>query len=139
MAENLDISNGDFKIKVTGLRELVRNMERAGVEAQDIKEIMFGAGEIVAKRAAQIAPVRTGRLVGNIRVGKAKNKASIKVGSARVPYARFVYFGKYNEAKGGLYQKDNPFIYTALKEKRRQVFDKIELGMQDLLESNDLA
>jgi HK97 gp10 family phage protein len=139
MAENLDISNGDFRIKVTGLRELVRNMERAGVEAQDIKEIMFGAGEIVAKRAAQLAPVRTGRLVGNIRVGKAKNKASIKVGSARVPYARFVYFGKFDQAKGGKYAKENPFIYNALKEKRQQVFDKIELGMQDLLEKNDLA
>ena len=139
MAENLDISNGDYRIRVTGLRELVRNMERAGVEAQDIKEIMFGAGEIVAKRAEQLAPVRTGRLVGNIRVGKAKNKASIKVGSARVPYARFVYFGKYDQAKGGLYAKANPFIFDAVKEKRQQVFDKIELGIQNLLEKNDLA
>lgn len=139
MAENLDISNGDYRIRVTGLRELVRNMERAGVEAQDIKEIMFGAGEIVAKRAEQLAPVRTGRLVGNIRVGKAKNKASIKVGSARVPYARFVYFGKYDQAKGGLYAKANPFIFDALKEKRQQVFDKIEVGIQNLLEKNDLA
>lgn len=139
MAENLDISNGDYRIKVTGLRELVKNMERAGVEAQDIKEIMFGAGEIVAKRAEQLAPVRTGRLVGNIRVGKAKNKASIKVGSARVPYARFVYFGKYDQAKGGLYAKANPFIFDAVKEKRQQVFDKIEAGIQNLLEKNDLA
>lgn len=139
MAEDLDISNGDYRIRVTGLRDLVRNMERAGVEAQDIKEIMFGAGEVVAKRAEQLAPVLTGRLVGNIRIGKAKNKASIKVGSARVPYARFVYFGKYNQAKGGLYAKANPFIFDAVKEKRQQVFDKIEAGIQDLLEKNDLA
>lgn len=139
MAANLDISNGDYRIRVTGLRELVRNMERAGVEAQDIKEIMFEAGNIAAKRAVELAPVNTGRLAGNIRVGKAKNKASIKVGSQRVPYARFVYFGKYNQAKGGLYAKANPFIYDAIKEKRKQVFDKIEIGIERLLEKNDLA
>lgn len=139
MADNLDISNGDYRIRVTGLRELVRNMERAGVEAQDIKEIMFDAGNIVAKRAVELAPVRTGRLVGNIRIGKAKNKASVKVGSARVPYARFVYFGKYDQAKGGLYAKANPFIFDAVKEKRQQVFDSIEEGIQGLLEKNDLA
>lgn len=139
MAENLDIVNGDVRIRVTGLRELVRNMEKAGVEAQDIKEIMFGAGEIVAKRAATLAPVRTGRLVGNIRVGKAKNKASIKVGSARVPYARFVYFGKDNPAKGGFYAKANPFIFNAVREKRAEVFKEIQIGVQKLLEKNDLA
>lgn len=139
MADDLDFSDGNYKIRVTGLRELVKNMERAGVQGQDIKEIMFGAGDIVAKRAIQLAPVLTGRLAGNIRVGKAKNKASIKVGSARVPYARFVYFGKYDQAKGGLYAKANPFIFDALLEKRKQVFDKIEQGMGDLLEKNDLA
>jgi hypothetical protein len=139
MADDLDFSDGSYRVKVTGLRELVRNMESAGVQGQDIKEIMFGAGDIVAKRAVQLAPVLTGRLVGNIRVGKAKNKASIKVGSASVPYARFVYFGKYNESKGGLYAKANPFIFDALLEKRKQVFDKIEQGMGYLLEKNDLA
>lgn len=139
LAEDLDLTNGDVRVRVTGLRKLVRDMSSAGVAAEDIKEIMFEAGDIVTRRAVQLAPARTGALKGNIRTSKAKTKASIKVGSARVPYARFVYFGRYNASKGGLYQKANPFIYDALKEKRPQVFNKIELGISDLLKKNDLA
>lgn len=137
--EDLDISDGNVRVRVTGLRKLVRDMSNAGVAAEDIKEVMEAAGDVVARRAVTLAPSRTGALKGSIRVGKAKTKASIKVGMARVPYARFVYFGRYDMAKGGLYQKANPFIYDALKEKRVEVFNKIELGISDLLKKNDLV
>jgi HK97 gp10 family phage protein len=136
--DDIDFESGNVKVRVSGLRDLVRNMERAGVDAQDIKDVMEDAGTIVARRASWLAPRRTGAMANNVRVGKAKTKASIKVGSARVPYARYVYFGKFNAAKGGLYQKKNPFLYEALKATRKEVFNKIEVGMQDILKKNDL-
>ena len=135
---DVDILNGDVRIRVTGIRDLTRSLEKAGVDASDIKETMQAAGEIVARRASWMAPSRSGALRNNLRVSKAKTKASIRFGSARVPYARFVYFGKYNESKGGLYQKANPFIYDALTATRSQVFSKIEQGITDILQKNDL-
>ena len=135
---DVDLTNGDYRIYTTGVRKLVRDLEGAGVEAQDIKDVMSAAGEIVARRATWLAPKRTGRLANNMRVSKAKTRASIAVGGARVPYARYVYFGRYNEAKGGLYQTPNPFIYEALNATRGQVFAKIEDGVADILRKYDL-
>lgn len=135
---DVDFTSGNVRVRVSGLRDVVRNMSKAGVSAEDIKEVMESAGEIVARRASWLAPNRTGALRNNLRVGKAKTKASIKVGSARVPYARFVYFGRYNQAKGGLYQKANPFIYDALNATRTQVFNKIDTGIVDILKKYDL-
>lgn len=139
MVDDIDITTGDYKFRVTGLRDAVKNLQAAGVDAQDIKELMQDAGEIVARRASWLAPARTGRLRDSMRVGKAKTKATIRVGGARVPYARFVYFGKYNEAKGGLYAKKNPFIWDALNATRPQVYNRIELGIRELLAKNNLT
>lgn len=136
--EDFESTNGDVRIKVTGLKKLVRDMSKAGTDAEDIKGVMAAAGNIVARRAVALSPVRTGKLKGDVRVGQAKTKATVKVGSASVPYARFVYFGKYNASKGGLYQSANPFIYNALIEKRGEVLSTIEDGFQDILEKNDL-
>ena len=136
--EDFESTNGDVRIKVTGLKKLVRDMSKAGTDAEDIKEVMAAAGNIVARRAVALSPVRTGKLKNDVRVGQAKTKATVKVGGASVPYARFVYFGKYNASKGGLYQSANPFIYNALMEKRSEVLNTIEDGFQDILEKNDL-
>lgn len=136
--DDIDFESGNVKVRVSGLRDLVRNLERAGVDAQDIKDVMEDAGTIVARRASWLAPRRTGKLANDIRVNKAKTKASVSVGRQRVPYARYVYFGKYNAAKGGLYQKANPFLYTAINATRKEVFNKIEIGIEDILKKNDL-
>lgn len=135
---DLDINREGVRIRVTGLRKVIRDMEKAGVAAQDIKDVMEAAGTVVARRASWLAPSRTGALRNNMRVSKGKTKANIRVGSARVPYAKYVYFGKYDEAKGGLYAKANPFIYDALTQTRSEVLQKISMGFSDILKSNDL-
>lgn len=138
MADTINLDSEGVKVRVTGLRDLVRNLERAGVDAQDIKEVMGEAGDIVVRKAVSLAPNRSGALARNIRASRAKTKVVLKVGSARVPYARFVYFGKVNDSKGGMYQKDNPFIYNALTATRTQVFNKIEQGVKDILRKHNL-
>lgn len=136
--DDIDLSSGGVTLRVEGLRKFARDMNNAGVDAQDIKDVMWAAGNVVARRASWLAPYRTGKLRNDMRVSKAKTKASVKVGGARVPYARFVYFGKYDEAKGGLYQSENPFIYEALSQTRNQVLHIIEDGIEDILVKNDL-
>lgn len=136
--DDIDFSNGDFKLRVEGLRKFSRDMNAAGVDAQDIKDVMYAAGLIVARRATWLAPRRTGKLANDMRVGKGKTKANVKVGGNKVPYARFVYFGKYNESKGGLYQTANPFIYEALSQTRGEVLRTIENGIEDILVRHDL-
>lgn len=136
--DDIDFSSGGFTVRVEGLRKFARDMNAAGVDAEDIKDVMWSAGNIVARRASWLAPRRSGKLANDLRVGQGKTKANVKVGGAKVPYARYVYFGKYNEAKGGLYQVDNPFIYEALSQTRGEVLSKIEDGIEDILKRHDL-
>lgn len=135
---DVDLTNGDYRVYTTGVRRLVRALEGAGVEAQDIKEVMSAAGEIVARRATWLAPKRSTKLANSMRVSKGKTKAAIRVGGASVPYARYVYFGKSDADKGGLYTQPNSFIYEALRATRGQVFAKIEDGVADILRKYDL-
>lgn len=79
--------------RVEGLNQLVRGLTQAGVAVEDLK----GAFGTIAKRgagyASGFAPRRSGRMAGSVRGNKAKNKAVITVGGARVSYAGPQNFG----------------------------------------------
>lgn len=136
--DDIDFTDGGVTFRVSGLRKAVRNLQAAGVDAQDISSMMEAAGEIVAGRSRTLAPVKSGKLRASIRVGKGKTKAVVRVGSASAFYARFVYFGKSDVKNGPLYANANPFVYDALTASRIDVFNKVETGMTDLLRKNDL-
>ena len=79
--------------KVTGLRETVKALEDLGVEVADLKSVM---GDIAAKAADVMAPFipsRKGTLRASARPSKAKGKAVVTVGRARVPYAGPINYG----------------------------------------------
>lgn len=81
-------------ISVEGLREFVRDLERLGVEVEDLKEV-FGR---ISKRATDVmqskAPVRSGALRAAIRGNRAKNKAVVTAGNKRrVAYAGAINYG----------------------------------------------
>jgi HK97 gp10 family phage protein len=78
---------------VTGLREVVRNLEKIGVDVQDLKEVFTNIGEMVRADAAALAPRDSGRLAASIKPSKTKNKAAVRAGSARVPYAGAINYG----------------------------------------------
>lgn len=78
---------------VTGLREVVRNMEKIGADAQDMKDVFTAIGTMVMVDAARLAPSKTGRLAASIKPTKTKNKAAVRAGSARVPYAGVINYG----------------------------------------------
>jgi hypothetical protein len=80
-------------LKVTGLREMVRDLEAVGVEVEDLKDA-FGA---IAKEGAEVGASkvhsRSGKLAGSTRGNRAKAKAVVTWGRAAVPYAGVQNYG----------------------------------------------
>ena len=74
--------------------ETVRNLERLGVAADDLKEAFGQIAAEVAHEAGGIVPVRTGALKATIRPARTKNKAVVRAGTgSRVPYAAPINYG----------------------------------------------
>lgn len=80
-------------VRVENLTATVRALQAIGVEVQDLKEVFAGIAAEGARLASAAAPRRTGRLQGSIRGNRAKNKAVILAGRARVPYAGPINYG----------------------------------------------
>jgi hypothetical protein len=78
---------------VEGLREAVRDLERLGVEVDDLKAAFAAIAAEGARIAARLAPSRSGRLAGSVRGNRAKGKAVVTAGRATVPYAAPINYG----------------------------------------------
>lgn len=124
-----DFSNS--RVVVRGLARTNRALTQAGADSTDMKQLMFDIGMIVV-RAAQ-PPVLTGRTQASIRAGRGKTKAVVRSGGARVPYAGVVHYGW--PARN---IEPQPYLLNALQEKRGDVFEKLENGIDDILRKNDL-
>lgn len=77
-------------VYVVGLRETTRAMERAGADIEDLKDVM---GEIATEATDTMRPhipEKSGRLRATARPNRAKGKAVVTVGTARVSYAGVV-------------------------------------------------
>ena len=80
-------------MRVENLNQTVRALQRAGVEVSDLKATFSAISAEGARMASSFAPKRTGRLAGSVRGNKAKNKAVIIAGRARIPYAGAINYG----------------------------------------------
>jgi hypothetical protein len=78
---------------VEGLREAIRDLEAAGVEIEDLKDAFAKVSNEARDQVAQHTPRRSGRLAAAARASRAKNKAIVTVGGARVPYAGPIFYG----------------------------------------------
>lgn len=76
-----------------GLNKTLRALQTYGVEVADLKDTMAGIAREGAVLASRYAPKRSGRLRGTIRGNKAKAKAVVLSGRARVRYAGPVNYG----------------------------------------------
>lgn len=79
--------------KVEGLNKTLTSLQRFGVEAQDLKDVFSEIAAEGARLASSFAPKRSGRLQASIRGNKAKAKAIVIAGRARVPYAGAINYG----------------------------------------------
>lgn len=80
-------------VKVEGLNKTVKALQGFGVEVADLKEVFSEISQEGARLASTFAPKKSGRLSGTIRGNKAKNKAVVIAGRARVPYAGAINYG----------------------------------------------
>lgn len=80
-------------VRVEGLNKTVRALQGFGVEVQDLKGVFSEISAEGARLASSFAPKHSGRLSGTVRGNKAKNKAVVIAGRARVPYAGAINYG----------------------------------------------
>lgn len=116
---------------VTGLRELVRNLEKIGADASDMKEVFTAIGTMVMADAARLAPRKTGRLAASIKPTKTKNKAAIRAGSARVPYAGAINYGW--PARG---IKPRKFMQIAIDSNEAKAIEMMDDGLGRIIQKH---
>jgi len=119
-------------IKVKGLRSSIKALQAIGVDAAEIKAAGNDAGEIVAREARNLAPVRTGSLRSTIRTSKALNKVTVSAGNnGKVPYANPIHWGWFKRNI-----KPQPFFIKALGITRDEVYQNYYRNITKLIDTN---
>lgn len=135
MADDLiEIGNGDARIRITGLNRTIRNLKKAGADAQDMKDLMHSIGEVIVRASQSEAPEVSGRLAGTIRAGRGATKAVVRAGGAKAPYAGPINFGwpaRNIRATG--------FLTDAANRNQGTALDMLDKGIQEIIERNGLA
>lgn len=111
-------------VRVEGLNKTLKALQSYGVEVADLKDTMAGIAREGATLAARYAPKRSGRLAGTVRGNKAKAKAVVIAGRARVPYAGAINYGW---PKRGI--KAALFMQRADKELAPRAVEMLEAGL----------
>ena len=105
-------------IKIKGLKSGIKALQAIGVPDAEIKAAGSQAGEVVAREARNLVPVRTGKLRNSIRVSKALNAVVIRAGNeGKIPYANPIHWGWFRRNI-----KPQPFFVKALGITRDEVY-----------------
>lgn len=115
-------------VKTKGIGRASRALSKAGDYAEDQRDLMHELGLIVANEAKRIAPVRSGLIRDSIRAGRGKTKAVVRAGFRSVPYAPVIHYGWADHNI-----EPQPYMLQALVNKREQVVEAYEMGMEQLL------
>jgi hypothetical protein len=83
----------DVGITVEGGRQLRKALADLDPKLDDLKDAHQRVANIVAQAAKGRVPRRSGRLAGTIRGNRAKSRAQVKAGGARVRYAGVIEWG----------------------------------------------
>lgn len=134
-------------VRVEGLNRVVRSLQQTGADLGDIKQVFAEIAAEGATIAARYAPARSGRLRATIRGNKAKNKAVVMAGRAKVRYAGAVNYGWKSgyagtpRKSGGwpLGIKPAHFMAKADGELQERVPQMLEDGISKIIEGNGLA
>jgi hypothetical protein len=119
-------------IKVKGYRAGIKALQAIGVPDQEIKAAGSQAGEIVAREARNLVPVRTGALRNTIKVSKALRNVSVRAGNnGKVPYANPIHWGWFKRNI-----KPQPFFIKALGITRDEVYKNYYRTLDTLIAFN---
>lgn len=120
-------------VRVRGLRETARALQRAGAAGTDMRDAMRRLGGMVARAAAPRAPRVSGRLAGSVRGGGGKTKAVVRAGGARVPYAGVRHYGW--PARN---IEPAPFLLDALQRERPRLYVELDRELDGILRRSNL-
>jgi HK97 gp10 family phage protein len=116
----------EFKVEVGGIDDFARKMRRLDEATQEcVQDALNQTGQEILRRARQLAPVRTGRLMQSI-YSQIIQKWVVKVG-CYVPYAFFQEFGT-------TYIRPRFFLTRALEESRMQFLTIIAVALRRVVE-----
>jgi hypothetical protein len=101
-------------VRITGLREVVRGLEKMGVEVDDLKDAFTSISQEGARLAAGFVNSLTGRLAGTVRGNRAKSKAVIAAGRSSVSWAGPQNYGwtRRNIKAQGFMQEADEILQT---------------------------
>lgn len=115
-------------VKVEGLKELTAGLKKLdGAMLKDLKQVSQDSAELVAAEARTLAPVRTGRLVGNIKASGTQMGGVVRLGG--LPYHRVIHFGWARH-----HIRPNPFLYKSLDARHDEVVEKFEREVAGLVD-----
>lgn len=118
-------------VRITGLQATIRSLQKLGVSVDDLKGAIAPITNKVVEDAKRLTPVRTGKLSASIRGSKAKNKAVIRGGTARVPYASFVEFGSVHNTAVNM-------VTEAITSNEQFAATRLDQELQSLIQRYDL-
>lgn len=80
-------------VHIEGLREMTRAMEKAGVDVEELKDVMGDIAAEASRVMQGFTPTKSGALRASIRGNRAKGKAVVTAGKAKTPYAAPIFYG----------------------------------------------
>lgn len=120
-------------IRVTGGRELQRALRQVEGGTDDLKSTHAEGADVVAGRAREIVPRRTGATAGTIRSSGQARQGVVRAGGARHPGVPPTHFGwPARNISPQLY------LYDALDERRGQVIGIYENAVGALIQRHGL-
>ena len=121
-------------VRVEGARQLRREFREVGDDMSDLKGLHKSLADMVADRAKQKVPMVSGSLQRSIRGSGTKTAARVRSGNNRksgpsaVPYAGVTHFGWPARDI-----RPQPFLYDALDDRRREVIDRYEREVRQIV------
>lgn len=123
------------RIVLEGDEQLKELLEDILLGLDDFREAGTGAAALVAQRAYDQAPRRSGTLAEDIRTFATKRNAGMRVGRKRIPYAGPIVGGHGSRSatrlQGG-YVLPNPFPFDALDDRRAAIEGTYHAFIDDL-------
>lgn len=123
-------------IKVTGLREFQKALKQMDGESQkQLRVVLNGASETVAKGAARRVPRRTGRAAASLRAMSSQREARVMGGSKKVSYYGWLDFGGRigrDKSQRRTFVKGGRYMYPTFAANRDPIYRALQDGLADL-------
>ncbi|MFM9573397.1 hypothetical protein ACKI1I_25415 [Streptomyces turgidiscabies] len=115
------------RVTIEGLGHVVESLEGFSVKASDLQNAFQRIAGTIDRSAHGLVPKLSGRLAASIKPSKAKSKATVRAGSARIPYAGVQNYGNYHNIEA------KHFMNKALEQNEARSVTEIERELDRLI------